>query len=96
MKVIKVGIYGEMRFDMRKEISVIKLFITLLIIITLILVIQINQKNKIIDDLYKIIESHNEALIDHNFMLREIVIDNDIIFEMVEAITGKMLWEMEW
>jgi hypothetical protein len=29
-------------------------------------------------------------------MLREIVIDNDIIFEMVEAITGKMLWEMEW
>jgi hypothetical protein len=54
------------------------------------------QQRLIIDDLYQIVESHNEALIDHNFMLREVVIDNDIIFEMVEAITGKMLWEMEW
>ena len=54
------------------------------------------QQRLIIDDLYRIVESHNEALIDHNFMLREIAIDNDIIFEMVEAITGKMIWEMEW
>ena len=73
-----------------------KIILILVILITSLLMYQNYQQRLIIDDLYRIVESHNEALIDHNFMLREIVIDNDIIFEMVEAITGKMLWEMEW
>jgi len=73
-----------------------KIILILVILITSLLMYQNYQQRLIIDDLYQIVESHNEALIDHNFMLREIVIDNDIIFEMVEAITGKMLWEMEW
>lgn len=73
-----------------------KIILILVILITSLMMYQNYQQRLIIDDLYQIVESHNEALIDHNFMLREIVIDNDIIFEMVEAITGKMLWEMEW
>ena len=73
-----------------------KIILILVILITSLMIYQNYQQRLIIDDLYQIVESHNEALIDHNFMLREIVIDNDIIFEMVEAITGKMLWEMEW
>ena len=73
-----------------------KIILILVILITSLLMYQNYQQRLIIDDLYQIVESHNEALIDHNFMLREIVIDNDIIFEMVEAITGKMIWEMEW
>ena len=73
-----------------------KIILILVILITSLLMYQNYQQRLIIDDLYQIVEIHNEALIDHNFMLREIVIDNDIIFEMVEAITGKMLWEMEW
>ena len=73
-----------------------KIILILVILITSLLMYQNYQQRLIIDALYQIVESHNEALIDHNFMLREIVIDNDIIFEMVEAITGKMLWEMEW
>jgi cell division protein FtsL len=73
-----------------------KIILILVILITSLMIYQNYQQRLIIDDLYRIVESHNEALIDHNFMLREIVIDNDIIFEMVEAITGKMLWEMEW
>jgi len=73
-----------------------KIILILVILITSLLMYQNYQQRLIIDDLYQIVESHNEALIDHNFMLREVVIDNDIIFEMVEAITGKMLWEMEW
>ena len=73
-----------------------KIILIFVILITSLMIYQNYQQRLIIDDLYKIIESHNEALIDHNFMLREIAIDNDIIFEMVEAITGKMIWEMEW
>lgn len=73
-----------------------KIILILVILITSLVMYQNYQQRLIIDDLYQIVESHNEALIDHNFMLREIVIDNDIIFEMVEAITGKMIWEMKW
>ena len=73
-----------------------RIILILLILVTSLMIYQNYQQRLIIDDLYQIVESHNEALIDHNFMLREIVIDNDIIFEMVEAITGKMIWEMEW
>ena len=73
-----------------------KIILILVILITSLLMYQNYQQRLIIDDLYQIVESHNEALIDHNFMLREVVIDNDIIFEMVEAITGKMIWEMKW
>jgi cell division protein FtsL len=73
-----------------------RIILILLILVTSLMIYQNYQQRLIIDDLYQIVESHNEALIDHNFMLREIAIDNDIIFEMVEAITGKMLWEMEW
>jgi len=73
-----------------------RIILILLILVTSLMIYQNYQQRLIIDDLYQIVESHNEALIDHNFMLREIAIDNDIIFEMVEAITGKMIWEMEW
>jgi len=73
-----------------------KIILILVILITSLMIYQNYQQRLIIGDLYRIVEGHNEALIDHNFMLREIAIDNDIIFEMVEAITGKMIWEMEW
>ena len=73
-----------------------KIILILVILITSLMIYQNYQQRLIIDDLYRIVESHNQSLVDHNFMLREIAIDNDIIFEMVEAITGKMIWEMEW
>lgn len=73
-----------------------KIILILVILITSLLICQNYQQRLIIDDLYQIVESHNEALIDHTHMIKELSIDSGIAIDMLEVITGRMIWRMEW
>jgi len=62
-----------------------KIIIFLMSISIAILSFQIIEQNETIDELYRIVESHNETLILQHTMMKGL-----------EVMQGKMIWEMEW
>jgi hypothetical protein len=54
------------------------------------------QQSLIIDDLYRTVESHNEALILQHSMMREMSQSHGETLDMLEVIQGKLVWEMRW
>ena len=73
-----------------------KIILILVILITSLLIYQNYQQRLIIDDLYRIVESHNEALILQHSMMRGMAQSHGKAVDMLEVIQGKLIWEMEW
>jgi cell division protein FtsL len=73
-----------------------KIILILVILITSLMIYQNYQQRLIIDDLYQIVESHNEALILQHSMMRGMAQSHGKAVDMLEVIQGKLIWEMEW
>jgi hypothetical protein len=73
-----------------------KIILILVILITGLMMYQNYQQSLIIDDLYRTVESHNEALILQHSMMREMAQSHGETLDMLEVIQGKLVWEMRW
>jgi len=73
-----------------------KIILILVILITSLMIYQNYQQRLIIDDLYQIVESHNEALILQHSMMRGMAQSHGKAVDMLEVIQGKLIWEIEW
>jgi hypothetical protein len=73
-----------------------KIILILVILITGLMMYQNYQQSLIIDDLYRTVESHNEALILQHSMMREMAQSHGKALDMLEVIQGKLVWEMRW
>ncbi len=73
-----------------------KIILIFVILITSLMIYQNYQQRLIIDDLYQIVESHNEALILQHSMMRGMAQSHGKAVDMLEVIQGKLIWEMEW
>jgi cell division protein FtsL len=73
-----------------------KIILLLFIIIVAVIIYQQYQQHAMIEELYNIVQIREEILRTHTFALKEMAIDQDILLEMIEVVTGKMIWEMEW
>ena len=73
-----------------------KIILIFVILITSLMIYQNYQQRLIIDDLYQIVESHNEALILQHSMMRGMAQSHGKAVDMLEVIQGKLIWEIEW
>ena len=73
-----------------------RIILILLIIITSLVAYQGYQQRLLIDDLYRIVESHNDALILQHTMMKGMAQSHSKAVDMLEVIQGKMIWRMEW
>lgn len=73
-----------------------KIILILVILITSLMMYQNYQQRLIIDDLYQIVESHNEALILQHTMMKGMAQSHGKAVDMLEVIQGKLIWEMRW
>jgi hypothetical protein len=73
-----------------------KIILILVILITGLMMYQNYQQSLIIDDLYRTVESHNEALILQHSMMRGMAQSHGKALDMLEVIQGKLVWEMRW
>jgi hypothetical protein len=73
-----------------------KIIIFLMSISVAILSFQIIEQNETIDELYRIVESHNETLILQHTMMKGLAQQSGKAIDMLEVMQGKMIWEMEW
>ena len=73
-----------------------KIILILVILITSLMMYQNYQQRLIIDDLYQIVESHNDALILQHAMMKGMAQSHGEAVDILKVIQGKMIWEMRW